>query len=243
MTDQNTFMETLRNVADIVRTSAEPMSEQEILYYFADMDLDESQKRLVLEYLNNPENLVPQEEQQDEVEETADEDGETRSKVFDLYLEELSMLPKYSEEEQIGFYQKLLQGDEKAIEPISMMWLENVLKVAEKYMEPKLNVEDLVQEGNMALFLKLQELCGCGSEADMEECLTAAIEEGIMLYASEMNSEKEQENSLVGKISLVHEATKLLTEENGQVPSREELSEYTKMTIEELKEIEDLLKE
>ena len=46
MTDQNTFMETVRNVADIVRTSAEPMPEEEILAYFEDMELTDEQKRM-----------------------------------------------------------------------------------------------------------------------------------------------------------------------------------------------------
>ena len=54
MTDQNTFMETVRSVAEIIRTSGEPLSEEEILAYFEDMELDDNQKSLVLEYLKNP---------------------------------------------------------------------------------------------------------------------------------------------------------------------------------------------
>ena len=34
MLDQNTFMETIREVAEIIRTSAEPLSKEEILNYF-----------------------------------------------------------------------------------------------------------------------------------------------------------------------------------------------------------------
>ena len=44
MLDQNTFMETLRSVAEIVQTASVPMSEKEILSYFNDMDLSEEQK-------------------------------------------------------------------------------------------------------------------------------------------------------------------------------------------------------
>lgn len=39
MLDQNTFTETIRAVQDIIRTSAEPMTREEILSYFKDMDL------------------------------------------------------------------------------------------------------------------------------------------------------------------------------------------------------------
>ena len=34
-----------------------------------------------------------------------------------------------------------------------------------------------------------------------------------------------------------HEAAKYLTEENGNIPSKEELSEYTKIPVEEIKRI------
>ena len=63
-----------------------------------------------------------------------------------------------------------------------------------------------------------------------------------MSYASEMNSERELENTILGKVSLIHEAKKLLTEENGQEPSLIELSEYTKMSVEELEEILEMIK-
>ena len=56
MTDQNTFMETVNSVKEIMRIAETPMSEAEILAYFEDMDLDEKQKQLVLAYLLNPEN-------------------------------------------------------------------------------------------------------------------------------------------------------------------------------------------
>ena len=149
---------------------------------------------------------------------------------------------EYNEEEKITFYKALLAGDEKAIEPISMFSLRNVLKIADKYMEPKLLVEDLVQEGNVALFLKLSELCGCRQSYDVEQELENAIEEAIVAYASEMSNEREQESTLVGKLSLVHEAKKLLAEENGTEPTIAELAAYTKMDEEELQELEDLIK-
>ena len=72
--------------------------------------------------------------------------------------------------------------------------------------------------------------------------LSGAIEEGIMSYCSEIVGERELENTLVGKISLVHEAKKLLTLEKGQEPTVKDLAEYTRMSKDELLEIEDLLK-
>lgn len=248
MTDQNTFMETVKNVAEIVRTAPEPMDEEEILIYFADMDLDENQKRLVMEYLMNPENDLKEDSDDSDNENTMDDASQTEtddsgsiSMVFGMYLDELATLPKYSNEQLAKMYIKLLEGDESVIGDLSNAWLERVLKIAEKYIAPKLNVEDLVQEGNITLLLKLQELAGCGN-ADVEMELEAAVEQGVMNYASEMNSERELENTVLGKVSLIHEAKKMLQVEKGHEPTLAELSDYTKMTIEELKELEDVVK-
>lgn len=262
MTDQNTFMETVRSVAEIIRTSGEPLSEEEILAYFEDMELDDNQKSLVLEYLKNPQSEEvetdhsPDETEPDvEMEEADAQEGEAAGKsqeseseesrmspVFKMYLEELSYLPSYSKTEEEQMYRELLQGEESVIKKLSDCWLKRVLTIAEKYIEPKLNVEDLIQEGNMALFLTLQGLCGSKEKTDVESVLEGAIEEGIMSYASEMNSERELENTILGKVSLIHEAKKLLTEENGQEPSLIELSDYTKMSVEELEEILEMIK-
>ena len=247
MVDQNTFMETLRSVAEIVQTAPVPMSEKEILSYFNDMDLSEEQKQMVLAYLTNPANFVQDEKdgsnEADSDSEDTMEDGEEEksSKVFQMYLDELALLPKYSEEEMNLLYKKLLQGEEVAVTDISNAWLPKVLTVADKYMEPKLMVEDLVQEGNMALFLKLSELCGSMDKVDVEESLLQAVEEGIMNYASEMSSERELEETVIGKMSLVHAAQKMLSEELGKEPTIAELSEYTKMPEEELKDLLDMM--
>ncbi|MGN0154746.1 MAG: hypothetical protein ACI4A3_09855 [Lachnospiraceae bacterium] len=248
MTDQNTFMETVNNVAEIIRTSAEPMPEKEIMSYFEDMDLSDDQKKLVMEYLMNPEkdtesDILPEEGAESGNEQEEYKETEEDSKVFQMYMEDLSLLPVYSKEETEALYKQLLQGEETVMETISVIWLKEVLEIAKKYLEPRLRIEDLIQEGNMALFLKLRELCGCREKQDVEETLRDAVEEGIMSYASEMNREREQESTLVGKLSLVHEARKMLAEEKGYDPSIQELSEYTKMSVEELTELEDFLKE
>lgn len=245
MTDQNTFMETVRNVADIVRTSAEPMPEEEILAYFEDMELTDEQKRLVIEYLMNPESGAEDESREnkknDGGEEASGEHHFTQSKVYKMYLEEISLLPEYTQEETEDLYRRLLQGEENVIETISSVWLKKVLVIAEKYLMQGLHVEDLVQEGNMALFLKLKELCGTKTAVDVGNLLEQAVEEGIMLYASEMNGERELENTILGKMSLIHEAKKILREEKGHDPTMAELSGYTKIPEEELIDLEDIL--
>ena len=77
MVDQNTFTETIREVAEIIRTSAEPMSREEILGYFKDMELNTEQENMVLEFLLTP-HEEPEEEETEEskVDEAAEKEEE-----------------------------------------------------------------------------------------------------------------------------------------------------------------------
>ena len=54
MLDQSLFTETIHEVSEIIRVSQGNMTREEILGYFKDMDLNEEQQNMVLEFLLNP---------------------------------------------------------------------------------------------------------------------------------------------------------------------------------------------
>lgn len=248
MVDQNTFLETLNSVKEIIATSEEPLKEDEMLSYFKDMELDGSQKAMVIDYLTNPENYKEKKEESLSQETENDtnskrESDETEVNVYQMYLDELDQLVTYSAEEMEDFYKLLLQGDNSVIERISHGWLLRITNIAEQYMEPKLMLEDLVQEGNMALFLELSRLCGSMEKGDIEELLSQAVERGIMAYAGELRNAKEMEDAIVGKVNLVNAAKMILTEENHAEPTLKELVEYTKISEKELESLQDIMEE
>lgn len=258
MVDQNTFTETIREVAEIIRTSAEPMSREEILGYFKDMELNTEQENMVLEFLLTPHDEPEEEETEDpevdvaaEAEEAEDEKSEKKddpedilpdSPMFQMYLEELKDLPEYSGEEQIAMYQALLAGDESMVRKISDGWMKNVLTMAKNLALSSEGFEDVVQEGNMALFLKLSDLCGSKEKCDVEAELERAIEEAMKASIREMAGEDDSENAILGKVSLVNEAKNYLAKEKGSEPSMQEVGDYTKMSQEELADIFELIK-
>ena len=51
------------------------------------------------------------------------------------------------------------------------------------------------------------------------------------------SEDKDWENTVIAKINLLHEAAKYLTEESGSIPTKEELSEYTKIPAREIDSI------
>ncbi len=255
MLDQSTFTETVREVAEIIRTSATPLSKEEILSYFKDMELNEQQENMVLEFLLTPHEEEETEEEETDWEETSSEEelsdateGDKKeekekeksnlpdSKVFRMYVEELESLPVYSESRLEEMYEKLLAGDEAVIAPLSEGWMRRVLETAKSLAVTSEGFEDVVQEGNMALFLRLTELCGAG-EGDVATSLTEAVEAAMKASIVEFEGEDEEEKAVVGKVALVNEAKKYLATEQGREATVKELSDYTSLPEEELTDL------
>lgn len=258
MTDRNTFMEVLREVAEIIRTAEAPMSEEEIMAYFSDMELTSEQRVLVLDYLNNKSfgedngtgnsgTIIDNKEAGDG--KSGNDAASKNSKVLQAYMEDLSLLETYEDEEVMKLYKRLFAGEEEVIEILSTIWLPKVLDVAKGYIDIHEKVEDLIQEGNIALLMRLNQLCGTPDCSDaeknfreIEEGLSKAVEKGIMEYISEWDDAKQQENKLVGKLSLVHEVERFLEEENGEPPTISQLAAYTNMSVEEIRDLKEFVK-
>ena len=254
MLDQTTFTETVREVSEIIRTSSDPLTKEQILAYFSDMELNEEQQELVINYLLTPQKEpVQQELEEPETEETEEsgtegmeEDKKTDknganlpdSRTFRLYLEELQGIPAYSEAELDKLYERLLAGEEAVIKLLADAWLLPVLNLAKELAVSKEDFEDIVQEGNVGLFIKLTELCGAGDTVgSVGEELRSAARLAMQTCILELAGEDDSESAMLGKVNLVNEARKYLAEQNGTEPTPAELDDYTKMPEEELSDI------
>ena len=267
MLDQSLFTETIHEVSEIIRVSQGNMTREEILGYFKDMDLNEEQQQMVLDFLLKPhpedekiaENAEdPQDDNAESGEDATDDekkesyqtesldaaDAEKNNEaahtgVFQMYLDELNELSTYSKEKQEEMYKALLAGDESVINDITNCWLPVVLENAKKHTESNDpdSLQDVVQEGNMALFMRLTELCGSQEKVDVESELAQEIENAMKSCIIEEEGEGESEDAMVGRIALVNEAVKYLEKEKGMKPSVAELAEYTKVPASELDEI------
>ncbi len=241
MLDQNTFMETLHLVQEIAKTATEPMDRETALSYFKDMELSEEQQEMVYQFLMLPE------------EKAAASDTKTArhsTPHFQMYLDEVEGLKQLADSEEKELYRRLLSGDVAAIEDISHQWLKRVVAIAEEYKGRGVLLDDLVQEGNIGLLLGLnvlskgQESDGTRKQvtvADVPELLRGAVRESMEQYLGEECGEDQENETIIGKVALVHQAQEYLTKEKGEKPSLRELSEYTKIPVEEIKDIFSLL--
>ena len=189
MLDRNAFMETLRSVAEIRRASLEPLSREEILNYFSGMELTEEQIELIYEYMKlSPEEQTaepqPEEEEPEEVR-TPVPDEEEEQSYFQLYLEELSRIEELSLEQMEEAYEKLLAGDGSVIGRIAESWLPVIAQLAVPFAERGVNLEDVIQEGNMGLLIKLSELQGAGEIPEVSDILQGSVIAAMEEYIAE----------------------------------------------------------
>ncbi|MGN0335168.1 MAG: hypothetical protein ACI4DV_05835 [Lachnospiraceae bacterium] len=244
MLDRNHFTETLRSVAEIRRTSAEPLSREEILGFFEGMELTEEQQDMIYEYMQlSPEEQTEEAVSQEEETEVLPEEDEEDNVYFRMYLEDLRGVSELSGEQLREAYQRLLDGDAAVIEKISESWLRRIVEMAKPHAAFGASLADVIQEGNMGLFLKLSELAGAGAGIDVNTELEEAIEAAMTAYVEETTGEDNSENTVVAKVTLLHEAQKALAEELGRTPETKELADYTRIAETEIADILAMTKE
>lgn len=257
MVDKALFMETLRSVQELAQASPEPMAREEIQKYFKEMELTEEQQELVYQYFQKPQEELETAGKQQLRDKKAQQTGEScpslgrqgmagrASQHFQMYLNEIKSIPDLPKEGKRELYQRLLAGEKTAVSAISAQWLKKIADFAGTYASGQTLVEDLVQEGNMGLLLGMEELLGAGGQcrelaADsdaMEERLESYVRMAMERYCQEAEGMAHRESTIVAKANFVHEAQKTLAEENGAIPALQELSDYTRIPVEEIRDI------
>lgn len=185
MLDRNTFMETLRAVAEVNRASQGGLSKEEILQYFEGMELTEEHVEMIYQYLQLPPEAQTEEPETEEEEPVIVEESEEENVYFQMYLDDLEQIEEMSEGEMQAAYEKLLAGDASVIGTICESWLGSIAQMAIPYAEQGANLEDVIQEGNMGLLLKLTELVGAGKVAGVDAILEGAVAAAMLAYTEE----------------------------------------------------------
>ena len=187
MLDRNAFMETLRAVAEVTRTAQDGLSKEEILKYFEGMELSEEHVEMIYQYLQLPPEVQTGEPETEEEEEPVivEEESQEQNVYFQMYLDDLAQIDEMSEDEMQEAYKKLLAGDGSVVGEICESWLGSIAQMAIPYAEQGAILEDVIQEGNMGLLLKLSELVGAGDVPGIDAILEGAVSAAMIAYTEE----------------------------------------------------------
>ncbi len=167
---------------------------------------------------------------------------EEKSAYLQMYLQDLDNISACSVSEEMQLYHRLLQGDKQAQKRLAEGKLYRVVELVREYVEDSFITEDLIQEGNMGLLAALSELYHTKEkrEEDCAKMIDDYIRQWIAFAVDAQISDKDQEMKIVAKINLVHEAARTLAEELGRIATVFELSEYTKLPLEEIEDMINL---
>lgn len=183
----------------------------------------------------------------EETGEQEDAGGQRQAGEQEDAVEELPALAQYlAQLDQIGQADTLIaldlfhaaaDGQEQAREALLRSMLSMVCDLAGELEEPGVAVEDLIQEGNMELWLAMKELERQESLAAYQAGLMNRVS-GAMYEARErQRSEREADRKMVNKVRYLDQAISSLKEELGRRPTAEELSAFLEIPAEEIRDI------
>ena len=152
---------------------------------------------------------------------------------YQLYLEELKLVPPCSPEEEERLLDEILAGSQSAVKRRVEGKLGRAVRMAEEYRDRGLSMNDLVQEANIALLLTAQEYKGGDFDSLSEERIRRMIEDALELQ----NTEYKVEEEMLARVNVLKDISAGMAEELGREATVEELAERMKMTEQEIKDI------
>ncbi len=243
MLDKIKFMEMLKDLTEIARTQDNVLSQDEIKNYFNEMELEEDHFTHIYNYLGENkvrvENFVYQLPRDAQVEGEEENLREEDSIYLKMYMKELGMLDKLEKDQWERLYESVKAGDVRAKEQLINGWLPKVVAIARKCKNRGVFLEDLIQEGNIGLLGAVEEWIALEEIVAGEKFIKEYIKEALENAIEESQSEDDLENTILGKSNLLNEASIYLSKELGRVATIDELSQYTRLSV---NEIEDMIK-
>ena len=269
--DKAKFMEKLKELVAYGKKKKSVLEYQEINDFFRDMPLDAEQMEKVFEYLEasgidvlrlsdmtedpnaadrdllllDDDDIDLSEEEEIDMEniDLSVPEGVSIEDPVRMYLKEIGKVPLLSAEREIELAKRMEEGDEDAKKELAEANLRLVVSIAKRYVGRGMLFLDLIQEGNMALWMALGGLPELGSAPEVDKYLEGQVIAGFEAHIREETADTDQVQAVLGKAALLHEARKYLAKENAQDPSIRELSEYTHISPEEIQDILALQKE
>ena len=165
---------------------------------------------------------------------TEDADEEDLMK---LYLRDINELPDLLPEEEKHLFDRAARGDVEARRQLACAYLGMVIDLAAEYEDMEAAAEDLIQEGNMALLIALENLESEESLSAYQVKLVNEISASLRKAAEDMTADRRGDETVSEKVRRIHAAAEQLEEELGHPVSVEELSAFLEMPAAEIRDI------
>lgn len=253
MEERARFLELVEEIKNIARVQGGMLSKEDVQRYLEDMELSGEQMQAVYRYLGANHIKVEgyTEPPSASAEETTKASGRA-DKNTRLYRKELTALNQQMGDVSDGEVLRFLQGDSALRNRIIESRLEYIMKLSARYKKRNVPREELIAEGNLGLLegirvieANARQYIKADGSADIAAfwgTLELEARQAVESYIDKESGKSEQESAMLAKTNLLHEAIKYLAEENSRMPTVEELSEYTRIPVEEIVQMDTLRK-
>lgn len=245
MQNKIVFREMLSEIKKLADERENRLTTEEVQEFFANAHLEEEQMKLIYEYLLSEKIQVmgyESEEDKRKVLELQEEQGGSEGAALadhflDLYVEELEGIEAATEEEERALFLAAIKGDELAKGRLVQLYLKTVYELSMTYLGQELPQSDLIQEGNVALLLAMEDLPREGGLEDCRMHLFRRVQEAMEESLGISRDRRELDEKLAGRANHLREAVENLERDLEHKVSMEELSAYLEMPLEEIKDI------
>lgn len=239
MQERIIFREMLSEIKELADQKGGRMTLDEVKEFCASAHLEEAQLALVCEYLEEQKIQVegfvsskgPREMPEEEPEEL------TENLYMEMYQEELEEISEVTEEEEEKLFLLAAAGDAAARSRLAQLYLKMVCDMARTYRYGSLPVSDLIQEGNVALLLALNDLEVMDRLQDYREWLYRKVGEAMEDALREQNDLRDLDEQIAQRVNHLNESIHNLERDLEHKVSVAELSAYLEMPMEEIRDI------
>lgn len=224
------FAQTLEKVRKIAKDQGNCISEEQVRDEFAALELDNEQLQMVFDYLVK--HKIGINEPVDIDDYLTDEE---RNYLQD-YLNEIALLPSYSDGEKEAISISAMAGDMDAQGKLIEIFLPDVIEIAKLYAGQGVFLEDLIGEGNVALTMGVTMLGCLEKPSEVQGMLGKLIMDAMENYIAENAESEKVDQKVADKVNKILDAAKELSELLRRKVTVEELSAESKISEKAIRE-------
>ena len=238
MGNEQEFLEGLQDLVRIGKTNGDMLTADEVRSYFSDVALNEAQMGLIAAYMSENQiridGVLPAVDVESEEEELSS--AEEPSAVFQMYIDEMKEITSLYEEEEEKYLERMTQGDTEAVNQLVEMNLEEVVNIARLFQGKGIQMNDLIQEGNLALFCSVMEY-EKETHGDFHPYMLERVRQAIEDAVQENTMVTSGARKMARLINQMNDLATSITKEFGREAKAEELAEKMHLSVEEVKDL------
>ncbi len=147
-------------------------------------------------------------------------------------------LRSYSPEQLSELYNAFKGGDESVVSELTEALMPRTLEIALEKTQEHLHIADLIQEGNLGIFMALSSFADKPMEQPFDEYIEAAITMAIDAYIEENGVIDDTGARVAARLNEIVEAMEDLEKEYGEGAfTLDDVAEQTHMSVEEISEL------